>query len=326
MPKTLPPPPEMISEGTLYKGEIFIVAGAPGVGKSRFQLKLLHGLATGEPGWWGHLPPMKVLFCSQRSLKVTGAQMRTVGITELPDNLQVFCPPDLKESDKIIFDLNPLDFMDKHVIDKSDPPKVVVIDTLYTYLPKTKEFNFNNYNDLCRGCDKLYYWAQRGDFAVVLSHHTAKQKSDSKHEVAIERVLGSQGIMAVCIAACIMEHYTPNDPTYVRTYFLTRLSKVTAERYFHGDAYREVSVEEISSFGQLPTSTTKLGETEKRILDEVPYILTDYLDVWMICNSKQSTDKSNLYRTLDRLISKSLLVGGTNEDTGAKQVARIRAS
>lgn len=326
MIRPLPPPPTMIIEGILYEGEIFIVAGAPGVGKSRFQLRLLHGLAVGEEGWWGKLPPMKVLFCSQRSLKVTGAQMRTVGITELPDNFQVFCPPDLDKKAKREFDSNPLSYLDAHVIDKDNPPKVIVIDTLFTYLPKTKEFNFNNYNDLCQGCDSMYFWAQQWGFAVLLSHHTAKQKTDSKHEVATERILGSQGIMAVSIGACIMEHHSPNDPTYVHAYFLARLSKIAAERYFHGDQYREVQVEEILTFGKGTELEVKLGDTEKRILEQVPYTLTDYLDVWAICNAKQAIDKSNLYRTLDRLISKSVLMGGINEDTGVKQVARVRAS
>jgi hypothetical protein len=324
MARKLADPPVAIVKDVLYPGEIFIVAGAPSVGKTRFQLHLLNGLATGGEGWWGQQNPMRVLYCSQRSWVVTSAQMRTVGITELPDNFQVFCPPDLTKFEKSEFNTNPLKYLENHVIDKNDPPRVAVLDTLATYLPHTKDFNFNSYSDFTRACDDVYYWGQQWQIAIPLSHHTAKQKSDSKHETATERILGSQAIMAVAIGSCILEHYTPDDPTYVRAYFMSHLGSPRSPRYFLGDDYSEVTLEEVSAAASASPieKDDKLGEAEQKILAEVSTSPTDYKDVWLICNDKFGIAKNQLYATLDRLIKKRRLIATINGDSRVKQVYR----
>jgi|WetSurMetagenome_2_1015567.scaffolds.fasta_scaffold01396_7 hypothetical protein len=313
-----------VTNSMLYPGEVFIVAGAPSIGKTRFQLHMLYHLAAGNEGWWGKFPPMRVLYASQRSWVVTCAQLRTVGgITDLPDTFDCFCPADLAKKDKQNFNANPLEYLSYNVINKDDPPKVVVLDTLATYLPHTKEFNFNNYGDLVRGCDDIYYWAQQWKAAVSVLHHTAKQKTDSKHEISTEKVLGSQAIMAVAISSAILEHFTPNDPTYVRAHMMDRLEKVPNVRYFHGDDFREVTLDEIAAFSTTPTEkSAELGTTEMKVLNEVPFSPTDYGDIYQICCSKFSIAKSHTYEILDRLGKKGYVSIAANELTKVKQAYR----
>jgi hypothetical protein len=325
MPRNLAPPPEALVEGLLYPGEICIIAGAPSVGKTRFQLHLLHGLATGQEGWWGCFPPMPVLYCSQRSWKVTCAQLRTVGINELPDNFHCFCPPDLSKAEKTEFNRSPTDFLTHHVINKDNPPKVVVLDTLITYLPHDRNFNFNNYSDLTKGCDDIYYWAQHWQCSVPILHHTAKQKTDSRHDTATERILGSQAIMAVAISACILEHYTSDDPTYVKIHFMSHLARLHSPRFFHGDEFREVTEDEVSVSPREDRPVPKLGDVETQVFELVPFELTSFKAIASLCVEKHKSNEQCVYRALNSLGHKGLIeVDATRKDSKQKLAMRIK--
>ncbi|MFA5352636.1 MAG: AAA family ATPase [Thermodesulfovibrionales bacterium] len=325
MPKKLAAQPEAVVEGVLYPGEICIIAGAPSVGKSRFQLHMLYGLALGAAGWWGHMPAIPVLYCSQRSWKVTSAQLRTVGIRELPDTFQCFCPPDLTKAQKQSFNFNPLQYLDDNVIAPKNPPKVIVLDTLITYLPHTRDFNFNNYSDLTKGCDEIYYWAQHWGCAVPIAHHTAKQKTDSKHETATEKILGSQAIMAIAISACILEHYTSDDPTYLRIHFMSHLDRLPSPRYFHGDDFREVAEAELATFvGASDPEKVKLGATETKVLEEIPFKPIPYSSIAVICGEKLGISRVQVYRILDNLTRKKYVITAVDPEDGSKVVFRER--
>jgi len=323
MPRALAPAPEPIVDGILYPGELSIIAGAPGTGKSRFLLRLLHGLATGQDGWWGSYPPMKVLFGSQRNWITTSEQLRTVGINELPENFDVFCPPDLSVTHKQAFRRNPTTYLLENVIDIKAPPKVIVLDTLITYLPYAKDFNFNSYSDLTKGCDEIYEFAQKVDCAIPLSHHTAKQKTDSKYDQATEKILGSQAIMAVAIGSCVLEPVSTDDHTYIKVSFMSHLVPPIQPRYFHGSDYHEVSYTEVSTFsGIAEASKVTIGPTEQKVLDLVPETPISYKDFAVVCLQALNLKVNRVYAIVDNLSSKGCVITVFDEDSKTKYVAK----
>jgi hypothetical protein len=324
MTRPLPDAPDPIVTQLFYPGELTLIGGAPGIGKTRMALHLAYGLASGLEGWWGQYDPMPILYCAQRSMVSTAIQMRTVGLNDIPDLLNFFCPADLDRDQRIDFENNPIRYLERNVLNTGPIPEIVFMDVLYTYIPPSspgKLINLNNYTELARGCNELYLCAQKYQFAVTPLHHTAKQKTDSKHEEASERILGSQAIAAAINSSCILDHAIPNNSDYLRVYRMCRFDKTPAVQYFNGDDFSEVSEMEATTEKFTDATQVQLGPAELKILDQVsanPILLSE---IAQLCKDKFDMEPNNTYNILTRLQQKGrIIVDGTRRSRTACRV------
>jgi RecA-family ATPase len=326
MPTPLVDGPSEIVGGLLYKGEIFVIAGAPSAGKTRNQLHMLNGLALGQAGWWGQCEPLRVLYCSQRSWKVNSAQLRTVGIEEIPDNFQFFCVPDLTPLEHRKFSISPLGYIKANVIKPEALPDVICLDTFYNFLSFSANRNYNDYNTIANACTELYHWAQDLGAAVSVLHHASKQKSLDKYENPMDRILGSQALLAITISAGVLEQYVPGDPRFLTLHIMSHLEQLKSPRYLHGDRFIELTLPELLEAQSIEIEqvlTTKpLGPSEQKVLAEVPTEFTNYADISEICSAKFSMLKSQTYNILDKLVSKGYVTCANNTVTGVKQAKK----
>lgn len=330
MPTPLAEGPEEIVRGLLYKGEIFVFAGSPSAGKTRNQLHMFNGLATGQAGWWGQYDPMRVLYCSQRSWKVNSAQLRSVGVTELPDNFKMLCVSDLNRQDRSSFNVHPMEFVRKLYCFNGSKPNVIALDTLYNFLPSASSRNYSDYNTMYNACTELYHWAQQEDIGTSILHHASKQRENQKYEDPMERILGSTAILAITTSACVIEKVDPSDPQYVRLHFMSHLEPLVSPMYLNADRFTITSFDEIAmantNIVEVKAGMKPLGEAEKKVLGEVPFQATDYTDILIICDEKFEMSKSQVYAILDKLAKKGYVINANNGVTGQKQVLRTRLS
>lgn len=314
--------PEEVVRGLLYKGEILVVGGNPSAGKTRNQLHMFYGLATGQEGWWGRYDPMPVLYCSQRSWRITSVQLRTVGITELPDNFQCFCVPDLNRTDTTSFLTHPLAFIHRQYFANGKKPVALALDTLYNFFPYREKRDFKDYNYMYNECSNAYRWTQEHDVAVSALHHASKQKEGTNYSDPMSRILGSQAILASAVACALIEKVDPNDNAYIQVFFMSHLEALPSPRYFQADRFTEVDAMVIADY-QTKSLRQIVGSAEQKVLNEIP---SDFLSssIAALCVDKFGMSISHVYHVLEKLASKNLVIVGMDDLTNQKMAKKAK--
>ncbi len=318
---------EEVVSGIFYKGEMFVMAGCPSAGKSRNQLHLAYMLASGKEGWHGQYSPMDVLYCSQRTLKFTGETLRTVkGINDIPDNLRLFCIKDLSKEQHILFIMNPLAYIRDKVLINGYKPKVVFLDCLWNFFPRTIGKNVNDYNTLTNDCDNIVYWAKQVDCAISALHHASKQKENAKYDNPMDRILGSQAILASCCAAGVIEKMDYNDNSFVRLHLMSHIKVLPTPLYFDADTFNPVSLDDVDTRNaekiKDKAKRDSLTQVEQIVYQEVSSSFTDFSYLIDKCKPVKEFTHNNITNVVRRMEAKGVVIIRKNNATDLLQVKK----
>jgi RecA-family ATPase len=186
----------------LHKSHLTLLTGPPYIGKSRLLSWLSHLLTTGEPGFWPKLPPLKVLFCTERTMALVGTQFQGLGLPSENKNLQFLTIGDKSADWYRNFRYNPLGELSNIV--KIFNPDIIILDTLVHFLSGSRAVN--DYGSMAEKIMTVQIFASQHKCAVLAVHHTAKEKIDSFYGKTIEKTLGSQAITGNTTAIWNLSH------------------------------------------------------------------------------------------------------------------------
>lgn len=321
--------PQIITPDLMYRGELSIVAGAPSAGKSRLTLHKFYGLATGTPGWWGQTDPLNVLYCSQRDWRFNSVQLRSLGIEKIPDNYKFLCVRDLTASEHNEFRCSPTTYISKHILNKFEAD-AIALDVLYDFFPARQHRSFNDYNSMNVELEELSKWVKGTNAAVDGLHHASKTKENAKYTDPMDRILGSQAILAAACSAAVLEKVLKEDGSstqFVSVHYMSHLGFITTPRYFDSSTFKEIEHIDVMMGGMSSTIPDKLGKTEKKVLEEIPYEkFVELNDLSTVCSEKFGITKAHLYNVIYQLEEKKYVTIRTNEVTDFKEVSRARIS
>lgn len=305
----------------LYLNEVTIMAGGPYAGKSRTALKWCHDLASGTETFLGHIPPIPILYCSERGWAFNSEQLLSIGIKSIPDNLKFFCVPDLGEKEGRLFDASPLSYISQTVL-KDFSPKIICLDTLGFFQSPSAQRDTNSYGHQRISLLKIRRWAKTHNAAILVLAHAPKQNEKNKYEDPFDKVLGSVAILASTVAASIIERVNEN---YVRLHLRSHISKLETPRYFRYDSFQEVSPQEALS-DDTPLAFVVLGARQKQVLDLIPTDFTPYSDLYHSIKAKLNMSSNNLTNIIADLKRKKQIIISVHPHTDEKIIRKIDPS
>ena len=189
MKKDFPPLVELI-EGMLAPG-LYILAGAPKIGKSWLVLQIAHHVSTGTPLW-----NRKVMQCAVLYLSLEDTLPR------IKRRLMTICDGDTgnvafaTEADMLG------DGFEKQLtlyLSSNAGTKVVIVDTLAKVRGVVSSSNV--YSSDYAAMSIFKHFADRYKIALILVHHTRKQDADD----AMQKISGTNGLMGCADGAMILE-------------------------------------------------------------------------------------------------------------------------
>lgn len=310
MPQTI----QFVIPGLLCRHAFSLLSGAPYTGKSRFALWLSTRLASGQPGFWGQLDPIRILFCSERSIAVTNHQLEALGLPLETPNLKFFCVTDFKGRELAEFRQ-----MRFHAIDsvvKDFKPDIVILDTLIHFLPPS---NTNDYKSMMDSMMTINCWANEYGVAVLGIHHTAKEKNDSFYASPLQKSLGSQAIVGGTLSTWLL---TPAsdvedekaEDRYIKLRVYSHIAKPSPPYYFHCDSdglINETTAEEAGALHVVDAP----GPAQQRLIDLIPVEGIEKENLIQLATVVFSCSTQNIYKLLSKLYAK----GWANEEENATQ-------
>ena len=189
MEKEFPPLVELI-EGMLAPG-LYILAGAPKIGKSWLVLQIAHHISMGIPLWNRKTIKSDVLYLSLEDTE-RRIQARLLRICDGETGKITFAT----EAEILGngFEQQISGYMKAH-----PETKLIIVDTLI----KVRDIGWSNsaYADDYAFMTVFKHLAERFDIAIVLVHHTRKQESQD----IMEMISGTNGIMGCADGAMVLE-------------------------------------------------------------------------------------------------------------------------
>jgi RecA-family ATPase len=290
-----------IIPGYLHKSHLTLLTGPPYVGKSRFLSWICSLLTTGQEGFWPRIPPLKVLFCTERTLEVVGTQFQGLGLSMDNPNLQFITIADKSPEWYRTFERNPLAEIGKTV--KLFQPNIVVFDTLIHFL--AGEHSVNNYGSMAKQIMSVQLFASQQKVAVLAVHHTAKQKIDSYYGSVNEKTLGSQAIIGNTTAIWNLSKTvepTEGDSVYLTLHAETHTTLNPKDIFLKVDKNQPFQIIQKSEYGGLQ-------ELILSIVANDSFIVKDLVE--LVVQKTHSAPK-NVYKALSKLADKGKisLLGG----------------
>ena len=249
----------------LQRGGFSILAGAPGVGKSRAALHLALQMARGGGEWMG-LPiygrSRVLILQNENGLARLHKDFADVADVESLDAwVRVSGPP------KLGFQLaNPVFRAEAAAMMADFAPHLVICDPLNALLRDSQERDVNE----CFGFLREILSASPENPACLLIHHLRKPKSDDRHKGRnLSNLLaGSYTIFSVARSVMILQSAS-DDTTERRAVFTTsknndgELGERSAWEWHEGDGYRRVEPFDFAAFDEGSAGTGAGGHNEK---------------------------------------------------------------
>lgn len=249
----------------LQRGGFSILAGAPGVGKSRAALHLALQMARGAGEWMGlpiHGRFRVLILQNENGLARLHKDFAGVADVETLDAwVRVSGPP------KLGFQLaNPAFRAEAAAMMAEFAPHLVICDPLNALLRDSQERDVNE----CFGFMREILSASPENPACLLIHHLRKPKSDDRHKGrGLSNLLaGSYTIFSVARSVMILQSAS-DDTTERQTVFTTsknndgELGTRTAWEWHERAGYRRVDGFDFTAFDEGSTGTGAGGHNEK---------------------------------------------------------------
>ena len=184
------PVPQPIIQDLLYPG-LYILAGAPKIGKSFLVAQLAYHIARGEQLWSYPVQQSSVLYLALED-KYSRLQQRLV---------RMF---DMEVTDKLHMAIaaqelgNGLEEQLSSFIEKNPDVRLIIIDTLQKI--RSAQDEKCNYARDYNNAAKLKDFADKHGICLVLVHHTRKQQSEDSFEM----ISGSNGLFGAADGAMVL--------------------------------------------------------------------------------------------------------------------------
>ena len=189
MEKEFPPLVELI-EGMLAPG-LYILAGAPKIGKSWLVLQIAHHISTGTPLWNRKVIQCEVLYLSLEDT-LPRIQRRLMTICDGETGRVVFATEAEMLGDGFEKQLT-------SYLNSNSDTKVVIIDTLAKVRGVVSSSNV--YSSDYAAMNIFKHFADKYKIALILVHHTRKQDADD----TMQKISGTNGLMGCADGAMILE-------------------------------------------------------------------------------------------------------------------------
>jgi hypothetical protein len=317
-----------IVKGFIYRRQVTLIAGAPYAGKtSCVYKKLAVPIAVGaEDLLGGANPPRKVLICSERDWEFNSAQMKTLGITELPPNLKIFCYQGIPKKDKSHFDDDPLGYVASIMIDDSFRPDLTILDTSQLFQSRCGSKTINDYTSARKEMAYIKDWAVFHNTGLLANFHAPKQNAKNSYDDPFDKVLGSTAFLAATVAAAIMERC--ND-SFVRMHLKSHVDKLESPRYFRYGDFEEVesSIALASSLDNEDNARyMTMSQRESQYFKLLSPDPLPYSEVNRIICSDLGIELNNGRNIVSRLVSKGLAEIIAAPESGEKLIKKIQPS
>ena len=199
MEKEFPPLVELI-EGMLAPG-LYLLAGAPKIGKSWLVLQIAHHISTGTPLWNRKVMQYEVLYLSLEDT-----------LPRIQRRLMTICDG---ETGNVVFatEVGMLgDGFEKQLtsyLNSNADTKVVIIDTLAKVRGVVSSSNV--YSSDYAAMNIFKHFADKYKIALILVHHTRKQDADD----TMQKISGTNGLMGAADGAFVLskDKRTSNNAT-----------------------------------------------------------------------------------------------------------------
>jgi hypothetical protein len=312
----------------LYRQQVTIIAGAPYAGKtSCIFKKVALPLATGSEDLLGGVSsPRRVLICSERDWKFNSEQLLSLSITSLPENLHIFCQPDIPKAYKARFYSNPLLYITEQVISKGFQPDIVILDTYQVFMcPHPSGSSINDYAKARLEMAYIKEWADTHNFAVLASFHSPKQNAKTAYDDPFQRIMGSTAYRGSTIGTAVLERCSDG---FCRMYLESHIAKLESPRYFRYGDFAEVedSVALASTIDGTEPKYLTLSEREAQYIKLVPQTPEPYAEVNRKVCKELGIELNNGRNIINRLIAKSLVEVNLAAESGDKFVKKVRPS
>lgn len=314
----------------LYRRQVTLLAGAPYGGKSTSVLKRIAvPLASGMEDLFGMTqPPLKILFCSERDWEFNCAQLISLGIPKIPENLHFFCQPDMPKAtlDIASFDKDPLGYIASTEITREFRPDVVILDTYQVFLARNSAGSVNDYTSARKQMAYAKAWAMHYNMAVLTIFHAPKQNAKTEYEDPFSRVLGSTAYIAATVGASIIERCSDG---FARMYFTSHIDKLESPRYFRYGDFAEV--DEVTALtsnlkGDKDIKYMTMSEREAQYFKLVPFDPTIFTDINKHICLELDIELNNGRNLANRLASKGMVTYEFATESGERLIRKNRVS
>ena len=230
MEKEFPPRVELI-EGMLGPG-LYILAGAPKIGKSWLVLQIAHHISTGTPLWDRRVSRHAVLYlCLEDTLQRIQSRLLTICDGETGDVTFSIEAGLLGDG----FEKQLIAYLRSHA-----DTKVVIVDTLAKVRGAVSSSNV--YSSDYAAMNVFKHLADTFKIALILVHHTRKQDAED----AMQKISGTNGLMGCADGAMVLEKPDRSAPQAI----LTMTGRDFEDQTFRLRQNRETMCWEIADGGE----------------------------------------------------------------------------
>ena len=230
MEKEFPPRVELI-EGMLGPG-LYILAGAPKIGKSWLVLQIAHHISTGTPLWDRRVSRHAVLYlCLEDTLQRIQSRLLTICDGETGDVTFSIEAGILGDG----FEKQLIAYLRSHA-----DTKVVIVDTLAKVRGAVSSSNV--YSSDYAAMNVFKHLADTFKIALILVHHTRKQDAED----AMQKISGTNALMGCADGAMVLEKPDRSAPQAI----LTMTGRDFEDQTFRLRQNRETMCWEIADSGE----------------------------------------------------------------------------
>lgn len=180
-----------IVRGILPRGEVSILSGASGAGKSTIIVQLLAAIQNGEDAFFNHRinHPVRVAYLaadrtwdSYAELAArAGLDPRQIQVRSVVDDLTINVDRLEHDSMRLLYDL----------VSAFERPDLVVVDPMVVFLGVDP----NKYNAVAPRLIKLGRWCKQHGFTILATHHATKARTDYSFKRPQDRISGSSALL-----------------------------------------------------------------------------------------------------------------------------------
>ena len=230
MEKEFPPRVELI-EGMLGPG-LYILAGAPKIGKSWLVLQIAHHISTGTPLWDRRVSRHAVLYlCLEDTLQRIQSRLLTICDGETGDVTFSIEAGILGDG----FEKQLIAYLRSHA-----DTKVVIVDPLAKVRGAVSSSNV--YSSDYAAMNVFKHLADTFKIALILVHHTRKQDAED----AMQKISGTNALMGCADGAMVLEKPDRSAPQAI----LTMTGRDFEDQTFRLRQNRETMCWEIADSGE----------------------------------------------------------------------------
>lgn len=180
-----------VVQNILPVGEVSILAGASGVGKSTLAMQMLAAIVNGETSFLGHeiTYPQRIAYIAADRSWVSYTELAArVGLDI--SKMQTRSIVDDERIDVMQLEHNPMDLL-HGLIDAFDSPTLVVVDPAVIFLGVDP----NRYQQVAPRLIRWGRWCRHGRYTMLAMHHATKARSDYSFMRPQDRISGSSALL-----------------------------------------------------------------------------------------------------------------------------------